>query len=417
MPGETYHNRTPECRPCSGGSEVRPGCRPGGGSSGLFGFRYYRGRYWRRGFTTGAGAAAAAKAAAMLWTGRSCPDQVSVTNPRGERLCIPVAAGKARNDRAWAWVIKDAGDDPDVTQGIRIVAIVEGATGDEVVITGGPGVGMVTRPGLPVPVGEAAINPVPREMIARAVREVLPTGGIKVIIALPGGKRLARRTMNPQLGIAGGLSVLGTTGIIEPMSEEAYCRSLVPQIDMALAGGYRLLVLTPGRKSQEVATGRYGFPPLAVVQAGNFFGFMLEEAASRGLEQFILFGEPGKLVKLAAGIFNTHNRVGDARRETLAAHAAILGAPARVVDGIMAAASVGEALTCLDRAGLQRPVLERVAAAAGERTRSFLHRFVPGPDRDWVVGVIITGHDGEMLACTREAREMGGAAGCRLECW
>lgn len=417
MPGLTYQNRTTGRQRGQPPGELRTGRRPGDAFDSPFGFRYYRGRYWRRGFTTGAGAAAAAKAAAMLWTGQPCPDEVSVANPQGERLVIPVAAGKARRGRAWAYVVKDAGDDPDVTHGVKIIAIIEEAAGEQVTIVGGTGVGRVTRPGLPVPVGEAAINPVPREMITRTVREVVPAGGVMVTVALPEGKHLARRTMNPQLGITGGLSILGTTGIVEPMSEEAYCQSLVPQIDMALAGGNSLLVLTPGRKSQQVATCRYGFPAPAVVQAGNFFGFMLEEAAGRGVERFILLGEPGKLVKLAAGIFNTHNRVADARRETLAAHAALLGAPAPVVAGIMAAASVGQAVDCLDQAGLKAPVLERVAVAAGEKVRGFLHRFTPGPERDWEIGVIITGPDGQMLACTPPARELGGTLGCRPECW
>ncbi len=318
----------------------------------------------RKGFTTGTCAAAAAKAAALLLRGERRA-RVSVALPSGERVSLGIAQLEVRGGRARACVRKDAGDDPDVTNGALICAEVRRRSGEGVVIKAGEGVGVVTKPGLAVQVGEPAINPVPREMIRRAVREALPEGGVEVKVEVPLGRELALRTMNPKLGIVGGISILGTSGIVEPWSESAFRRSLVPQIDVALSAGFEEVVLTPGKIGERSAL-RRGVPGDAVVQCGNYVGYMLEQCAERGIKGALLFGHAGKLVKVAAGIFNTHSRVADARLETLAAYAAEAGAPQGLVSRVLRSATAEEAVGVLLTGGYGG-VLNRIAERASER--------------------------------------------------
>lgn len=293
--------------------------------------------------------------------------RVSVALPSGERVSLSIAQLEMREGRARACVVKDAGDDPDVTHGALICAEVRRRSGSEVVIRGGEGVGVVTKPGLAVPVGEAAINPVPREMIRRAVAEAMPEGGVEVVVEVPRGEELARRTMNPKLGILGGISILGTSGRVEPWSESAFRRSLVPQIDVALAAGFTEVVLTPGRIGEKSAV-RRGVPGDAVVQCGNYVGYMLEQCAEKGIGGVLLFGHVGKLVKVAAGIFHTHSRVADARLETLAAYAAEEGAPRELVARVLRSATAEEAVAVLLSGGFAG-VLNRIAERASLRAR------------------------------------------------
>ncbi|NMC27654.1 MAG: cobalamin biosynthesis protein CbiD, partial [Syntrophomonadaceae bacterium] len=201
----------------------------------------------RWGYSTGTCAAAASKAALVRLLTDKGLNQVSVLLPGGTRAEIPVARSWKCREGAAAEVVKDGGDDPDVTNGLVIAALVRLLDSSEVVIDGGKGVGKVTKPGLAVSVGKPAINPVPLEMIVNAVREILPPGkGSYITISVPEGERAALKTMNPRLGIVGGISILGTSGLVRPMSQEAYLDSLIPQIDQAIALGHRIIVLTPG---------------------------------------------------------------------------------------------------------------------------------------------------------------------------
>ncbi|NOZ59152.1 MAG: cobalt-precorrin-5B (C(1))-methyltransferase [Euryarchaeota archaeon] len=350
----------------------------------------------RKGFTTGTCAAAAAKAATLLLRGER-RERVSIALPSGERVSLGVAQLEMREGVARACVVKDAGDDPDVTHGALICAEVRRRSGREVVIGGGRGVGVVTKPGLAVPVGEAAINPVPREMIRRAVREAMPEGGVEVLIEVPRGKELARRTMNPKLGIKGGISILGTSGRVEPWSESAFMRSLVPQIDVALAAGFTEVVLTPGRIGEKNAL-RRRVPEDAVVQCGNYVGYMLEQCAERGIEGVLLFGHVGKLVKVAAGIFHTHSRVADARLETLAAYAAEGGAPQELVAKLLRSATAEEAVSLLlsgGFAGVLNRIAERASLRAGERVEGKLK-----------TGTILINLKGEVVGSDAGARRI-----------
>ncbi len=307
-----------------------------------------RGALLRRGYTTGTCAAAAAKAAVRAFFTGAVLNRASVPLPTGDIAEIAVSSVELGKGFARCCVVKDAGDDPDVTNGAEIWA--EAREIDfGIVIKGGTGVGVVTKRGLQVSPGEAAINPVPRKMIMDCVREVLPSGrGVEITISVPNGEVLARRTMNPRLGIAEGISILGTSGIVEPRSMEAFRNSLLPQIDVALAAGYDELVLTPGRIGERNTIAR-GISGDAVVQMGNFVGFMLRACAEKGVKKVLLFGSLGKLAKVAAGYLYTHSKSSPSGLRVIAARAADIGAGAGILEEIANANTTEEALAILRR--------------------------------------------------------------------
>lgn len=377
------------------------------------GYRLHDGKMLRRGFTTGTCAAAAARAAALTLFGQA-PAEVSVLLPGGGAgsapgspappgaLVLPVAGTERSADSARAWVIKDAGDDPDVTNGARIEATVR-LQPEGIDIRGGCGVGMVTKPGLAVPPGQPAINPVPLQMIRDSVAAVLPSGGgAEVVISVPDGERLARRTMNSQLGIVGGISILGTTGIVEPMSEEAFKQALVPQLDIARAAGQQTLVLTPGRRGVSLAA-EFGIPPSAVILISNFVGFMLEECVRRGFRQVLLWGHVGKLAKVAAGSFQTYNRISDGRAEAAAALAAARGADVALVRAILAAPTAEAMVGLLHEAGLEQ-VWHDLARRASTRAAAYARD-------DLQVGTVLFSYSGEPVGWDDHALLLMNSAG------
>jgi len=326
----------------------------------------------RRGFTTGTCAAAAAAAAARALVGESC-DAVAVELPGGEIVTLAVeAVERPRDDLARAAVVKDAGDDPDVTDGMTVVVEVErvSGSGDRIEFLAGEGVGTVTRAGLQLAPGEPAVNPVPRAMIAAATRAVLPDTPLRVTVGIPGGREVAARTFNGRLGIEGGLSILGTTGRVEPKSEDAWLRSLLPQVDVALADGSGTVYLTPGGFGERAAREVFGATETQIVQCSNFVGDLLDRCADLGMRRVVLVGHAGKLVKVAAGVWLTHSRVADARLETLAALAAAAGAPFPVVTELLDLPTVEAAVELLEDEGLADvwdDVAERAARRAAER--------------------------------------------------
>lgn len=274
-------------------------------------------RRLRSGYTTGACSAAAARAAAELLVTGTAPAKVEIPFPDSSRhafevlRCALLSAGKAE-----AVIIKDAGDDPDVTNGAEIIARVETGVGDstgDIEILGGPGVGRVTKPGLAVPVGEPAINPVPRRMIREAVTEVLQpaaVNGISVTIEVPRGEEMAEKTLNQRLGILGGISILGTTGIVRPVSADAWTATISASMSVAREAGLREVVISTGRTSEKAVQSLLKLPEEALVMMGDYLEFSLLEAARFGFERIHLAGMWAKLVKAALKIPQTHVRNG-----------------------------------------------------------------------------------------------------------
>lgn len=321
----------------------------------------------RCGFTTGTCAALAAAGAARLLLTGTAPRTVSLITPKGWTVEAPLEHAALDGDTARCAVRKDAGDDPDVTDGCLVCAAVR-KTERGVAIDGGEGVGRVTKPGLDQPVGAAAINAVPRRMIAAAVEDVCAeagyAGGLSVVISVPEGAALANRTFNPRLGVEGGISILGTSGVVEPMSEQALIDTISVEIRQAAATGAKRLILTPGNYGADFlhAQGydRLGAP---VVKCSNYLGDALDAAAGEGFDAVLLVGHIGKLVKLAGGVFNTHSRCADCRAELFTAHAACCGADTATCRAMMDAATTDACMELLDAAGLRGAVLRSLLDA------------------------------------------------------
>ena len=327
------------------------------------------------GFTTGSCAAAASGAAAyMLLTGKTKTD-ITVETPSGRIFKAAILDIKRSENSVSCAVRKTAGDDPDITDGALIyseVSIRESGFS----IDGGKGVGRVTRPGLDQPVGAAAINRVPREMIEKKVSEVCSftgySGGLKIIISVPEGERLAEKTFNPKLGIAGGISILGTSGIVEPMSERAFIETIRLELRQKRAEGERRAVISPGNYGREFMKKSYGFDLDRSVKCGNFIGLTVDMAKEEGFAELLLVGHIGKLIKVAGGIMNTHSREADCRMEILASLGLLCGADGGTARSILRCALTDEAVEILEEAGIKQAVMdmavERICGNLERRT-------------------------------------------------
>jgi cobalt-precorrin-5B (C1)-methyltransferase len=334
------------------------------------------GKPLRCGYTTGSCAAAAAKAAVSMLLSSAPLPRVSIDTPKGLRLTMDVLDVECTGESVSCAVKKDSGDDPDVTDGILVFARVEKIeTG--VRIDGGAGVGRVTKPGLDQPVGAAAINTVPRRMIAENVRAVCRecgySGGVLVTISIPGGDVIAARTFNPRLGIEGGISIIGTSGIVEPMSNSALIDSIRLELTVLRASGATEVVLTPGNYGETFCRNILGMRAAKTVLCSNFIGDAIDAAAENGFRQALLVGHVGKLVKLGIGMTNTHSSNGDGRMETLIACALKAGAELPLLKDIADCVTTDAALRLLFQSGLLADTMARL----GERIEGCLARRVP----------------------------------------
>ena len=326
------------------------------------------GKRLRLGYTTGSCAAAAAKAAAwMLLTGKR-KETITLDTPKGIRLELAVREISMHADSVSCAIEKDSGDDPDVTKGTLIFAAVRRTDEPGVHIDGGEGIGRVTKRGLDQPVGNAAINSVPRQMIRENVEEVMAltdcSGGLDVVISAPEGETLAKKTFNPRLGIVGGISILGTTGIVEPMSEAALVETIRVELRQRRAMGKEYALLTPGNYGSDFIRQNLDVDLNTAVQVSNFLGDALDICRALGFRGALLVGHIGKLVKTAGGMMNTHSKYGDCRMEILAAHAAAAGAPAECIREILECAACDDAVRILRECGLDGPALARVTERA-----------------------------------------------------
>ena len=323
----------------------------------------------RKGWTTGCCAALAAKAAVTALFYGGFPDRVSFRLPGGERPAFQPVGARQGRDWAECGIVKDAGDDPDVTHGATIVARVSrGATGSGITFRAGPGVGTVTLPGLPVPEGEPAINPVPRRMIREAVLEAVPEHArppdLAVTLSVPGGETLAQRTWNPRLGIVGGISILGTTGIVRPFSCAAWIASIQRGIDVAAARGRPHVIAATGSTSERAARERHGLEETDCLDMGDFVGGTLKYLRRHPIPQLTLAGGIAKFTKLSLGALDLHSKRSQVDFRKLGIWLEGQGLPA---DGVENANTVLEVYTRLGR-----PFAERVAKRAQERALSVL---------------------------------------------
>ncbi len=339
------------------------------------------------GYTTGSCAAGASRAAAeMLLTGRRV-NYAEILTPKGIRLNLEILEQKwEEGGKAVSCAVrKFSGDDPDVTDGILVYARAEKRPEPGILIDGGIGVGRVTRPGLSQPVGEAAINRVPREMITQAVEDVCRAmdydGGISVVISIPDGVELAKKTFNPRLGIEGGISVLGTSGIVVPMSEEALIASIRLELEMRKAQGLQYLLITPGNYGADYTKAHLEVPDQVQVKCSNFVGETLDIAADLGFAGIVFVAHVGKFVKVAGGIMNTHSRNADSRAELMAAFALRAGGSRELAVRILDSITTEEALELMDTEGIK----EKAMALAADRAKYYLQHRIDGRMKTEVV--------------------------------
>ena len=325
------------------------------------------GKLLRRGFTTGTAAAAAAKGAYLLLSTGEVPDIVDVKLPSGLILKIitDFCSYDSNTNTAFCSVKKYAGDDIDVTNQLEIVAKVSYSNEAKIKLTAGEGIGIITRNGLQLDINEPAINPKPRELIFSQFENESENLGLNIEISVPNGKEVAKKTFNPRLGIVGGISILGTTGIVEPMSEDAFKRSLLEELKQKKS---EALCFTFGNMGEKNLIAR-GVAEDKICICSNFIGYMLREASSLGVKKVLLSGHLGKMVKLSGGIFNTHSHIADAKNEIIAANLALLGAPKALIEKVMQCLTAEESISAIRDYGFNE-VFDILAQKAAQKSHA-----------------------------------------------
>ena len=359
------------------------------------------GKRLRCGYTTGTCAAAATKASLRALLSKRIDTFETMDVPKGVTIDVPIKSTVVDGNVAVSIVVKDGGDDIDATHGMEIVSTVT-LTDSGILIDGGKGIGRVTKKGLDQPPGNAAINSTPRRMITDVIQSLFDEygydGGVSVIISAPEGETRALKTFNPNLGIVGGISVLGTSGIVEPMSEKAIIATIHKDMDVRFAEGNKVLVVVPGNYGEKHSESIDNVDPDKTVKCSNFIGDMLDHAVDIGAD-IILIGNIGKLVKLAGGIMNTHSRNADSRMEILSAYTALAGGSIELVRDIMKCVSTDDALENIQREGL----VEKVSQLLMERIDFHMHHRTAGKIR---TSAIMFSTQFGLLGKTKDADEM-----------
>lgn len=357
------------------------------------------GKRFRKGYTTGACAAGAAKASVMILISGKTVESVEIDTPAGVRLVLPVTDTSISPERAKCSIVKDGGDDPDVTSKLRIFAEAAWKGGTGIDIQAGEGIGIVTLPGLKVEPGKPAINPVPMRMILKEVEEVLPENkGVSIKLSVPGGAEAALKTFNPRLGITGGISIIGTTGIVTPMSEDAWKETLALELKVMAAKGVKDAVFVFGNYGKSFAARKLGLDENRIITVSNFVGYMLDRAVELGMEKILMVGHIGKLVKVAGGIFHTHNRVADARMEILAAYAALEGASNQAVSRLYRCKTTEAAVGVINEYGLTG-IFTRIVENVSERCMEYCYRNLK-------VGSVLFYKENSLLAVDKNGIEL-----------
>ena len=362
----------------------------------------------RFGYTTGSCAAGAARGAAELLLGEDEIEEAELMTPKGILLHLELLDMKRDENAASCAVRKDAGDDPDTTNGILVYAKVEkfqirSDMEDRIIIDGGTGVGRVTKPGLSQKIGEAAINPVPRAMILQAVEEIADRyhyeGGLKVTISVPEGEKIAKKTFNPRLGIVGGISILGTSGIVEPMSEKALIDSIRVEMSQHAAMGEQYMLVTPGNYGADYLREHMALPFEKNIKCSNYVGETIDMAIDMGVKGILFISHIGKFVKVAAGIMNTHSHSADARMEVLCANAIRAGGDLACARSILKCNTTDEALRVLDENHILRETMKEIT----DRIQFYLdHRSY----QQILLGAVIFSNEYGYLGQTEHAAEL-----------
>ena len=329
------------------------------------------GKKLRKGYTTSSCAAAGAKAAVTMLLSQKKLETVFLLTPNQTPLTLKIENQEIGEAFASCSIRKFSGDDPDITNGIEIFSLAEKNENKGLVITGGEGIGKVTKKGLLVPVGEYAINPAPMEMIKSAVLEACSDfevpANIKITIFAPEGKEIAKKTYNPKLGIEGGISILGTSGIVFPMSSEAILKTIELEIRQKKAEGKTSLLFCPGNYGENFIKNKTKLSPKTAVKCSNFVGDSLDLAYEMGFKKALLVGHIGKLVKLAGGIMNTHSRNGDCRMEIIASSAAFFTDDIKLLRNILNQKTTLSAVKLLKNAGILEQTFEKITSNAYEK--------------------------------------------------
>ncbi len=358
---------------------------------------------YRCGFTTGTCAAIAAKAAIRMLLGEEDIVKECIVTPKGVEVCTDIYDVKREKQSVSCAVKKDAGDDPDITNGILIYAKVHLTSEQTFHITGGEGVGIVTKAGLNQAIGEYAINSVPKQMIEKEVREVLDKKGFfcgaHITIFVPEGREIAKRTFNKRIGILEGISILGTTGIVEPMSDKALLESIAVEMNVAKANGVKRIILTPGNYGESFIKESLNLELSEAIKCSNFVGETIDMAVEKEFESILMVGHVGKFIKLAAGIMNTHSHQADGRMEVFVSHAAIIGAPVSLLREMMESATTDEAIRMLKEAGYLKQTMESIMKKIEFHVRQRCLDAVP-------IGVIMFSNQHGLLGMTKEAERL-----------
>lgn len=362
-----------------------------------------KGKAYRKGYTTGSCATAAAKVASLMLLRQQIIHQVEITTPAGIPLTLNVEEPSiSGSSLAVAAIRKDGGDDVDATHGMLIFAKVSLRDDSEIVIQGGEGIGVVTKPGVGLPIGLAAINKTPRHTIEQEVRAVIgPQRGADIEIFAPEGVERAKQTYNGRLGIEGGISIIGTSGIVTPMSEESWKRSLSIELEQKKALGMDKVVLVPGNYGERFVTQVLNIPADSVVTMSNFVGFMLQEAQRLEFKHVVMAGHLGKLIKVAAGVFHTHSHIADARMETLVTHLALMGMENKKLQQIYACNTTEEAMEIIEICGMTQ-VYDQIADMIVKRVQQML-RYAKSPLQ---CDVILFSMDNEVLGSSQDPDEI-----------
>lgn len=352
------------------------------------------GRNYKMGYTTGSCAAAAAKAAVSMLVTKEKIKQISIDTPAGIPLVLEVKKGEIGNESTQCCIVKDGGDDADSTTGMEIFAKAQYSKEKGIQIKAGKGIGIVTKKGLQVKPGEPAINKVPMMMILQEVSKI-KENGICITIFAPEGEERAKKTFNARLGIIGGISIIGTTGIVKPMSEDAWKEAILLELKMKKEQGYRAVCLVFGNYGEDFCVHKLKMKKEVIVIMSNFVGYVLESASRIGFETILIVGHIGKLVKVAGGIFHTHSRIADGRMETICTFAALEGASVEVIEKIYHCITTEAAEKVIEENNL-KGIYEKIVQKAEEKCRQYIQC-------EKKIGCILFNNQNEILSKSKNA--------------